>query len=430
MTRAVHSPFRDALLRQAVGALAGKPEPADAAKIAAVAAARVLEPEQDKEFTEYDSLARAQAIAALVASLDPDVVALALPRYLKTMRPRQNDSDGSERALIEATATALAGRLRPEQAGPAVLQTFDGRESTRDLFELNLRMKVVARLAERMKPGDALAVAQRILGAWTAERSSGPIQAFSIRFGGNNLASTTDGMAALAALVPRLQPADASAIVKSVIEHAIEFRVLLQGWDKELGSFHKSIASLAAAMTSQDVAATMKSIVAGIGKLEGERTPPLTAPPVIVAALAARMDPAAASVEIQRALRAIAQPAYNADLQRLGDVVLELAGRLPLAPVLETTIDTMAQTRNPWAIAPLVRVAAPLIAKLPTPELVNLLKQPSTVGAASQAVLTELGKRENHHFVDLWDAATWVHDHYPTLPLATPPQRVPKLPEL
>ncbi len=110
-------------------------------------------------------------------------------------------------------------------------------------------------------------------------------------------------------------------------------------------------------------------------------------------------------------------------------MVLELAGRLPLASVLQTTIDTIAQTRHTWAAAPLVQVATTLVAKLPAPELVNLLKQPSTVGAARQAVLTELGKRENHYFVDLWDAATWMHDHYPKLPLATPTEGVPKLPE-
>jgi hypothetical protein len=447
MTAKIDSPTAGAL-GQAVVALVGRLQSEDITAVARVAALRVLDIDhetatrefRDADYARYEKLpTRATALAGLAAYLDHAAAAAALPRYMNIIRPSRNDFGGSERALIEATAVALAGRLTPEQAGKAALQTLDGFDKTDDRFESELRWKVLASLATLMKSDDALAVAKRISDAMVKARERSrqdPMQMLANRAQYAYLLSPR--IVTLAALISRLPPVGGAAIAKTATDQALEGLPAVGGPEgsyampdqkKLMESVHRAIASMAEKMTPEDAAATIRQVSNSMAKLDGQQPMQrLTAPPVVVEALARRMDQASARTEIQHVLEAMAKPAYQADLKGLESVVVVLAGRLQpdAAAVLQVAVDTIAQARDPSALPPLVQVAAALAAQCPTPALVLALKQPATVGDTRQAVLKELGKRENHPFGDLWDAVDWLHQNDPALDLATPPRRWPR----
>ena len=448
MTSQIDSPTISAL-GQAVAALVRRLPSEDMVAIARAAALRVLDIDKEVaarelrnlEYSRHENLpTRAAAIARLTAYLDPATAAAALPRYINTIPPLGSDHDGSKRAMIRATAAALAGRLTPEEAGKAALQTLDGLDKTDFWFESELRWNVLASLAVHMKSEDALAAVERIVGAMAkaSERS---------RQDPMNLLRNRDQFTyllpfrtvALAALLRRLQPVEAAAFAKAATDQTLEGLPTVKGPLVELyqlpdqkkleESLHQNIASMAEKVTPKDATDTMNQVLNGMAKLAGqEPKQALSAPPVVVEALARRMDPASVRAEIQHTLQAMAKPAYQADIEGLENIVVVLAARLKpdATAALQETIDTIAQARDPSALPPLVQVAAALAALCPTPALVEAMKQPATVGDTRQAVLQELGIRENHQFSNLWEAVDWLHANEPTLDLATPPRRWPR----
>jgi hypothetical protein len=63
----------------------------------------------------------------------------------------------------------------------------------------------------------------------------------------------------------------------------------------------------------------------------------------------------------------------------------------------------------------------PLVSGLDPQEMVDLLKQPTCVGAAQEVILSRLGEEKNQKFATLWDLVEWVEAHDPSIDLRTPP---------
>jgi hypothetical protein len=289
-----------------------------------------------------------------------------------------------------------------------------------------------------MKPEDALAVAGRILDeAGKAAERGRQERMPHMPFGGTPSGYLLpDRFAAEAALLRRLPPGDAAPVAREATEQALadpavgealRDRFMAPGSEKVLQPLIATVAGMAERMTAEDAAATLQKVVEAIGGPEERASKPaLAAVPRVIEALAGRMTAAGAREQLRRALQALARPSPREDRKGQENAALVLAGRLQpeAAAALQDTIDILAGARNPSAPEPLIRVAAALAAQCPTPALVQALKQPATVGEARQAVLRELGKRENHSFGDLWEAVGWLRENEPALDLAPPARRI------
>jgi hypothetical protein len=477
-----------------VAALLPRLRSEDIASFSRAAALRVLQVDKRtaaQEFERIDRLfeslpTRTDALAALAPHLDPDAAAAVLPLYVNTIRPVREDYRTSHSSdLIYTTATALADRLRSDDAGNAALQALDGwaaapseetvaawvlsfptasnpavlasfavlepgcvaagvREFV-DWFAGPLRLKVVASLAGRMKPDEALAMARRILDRMAEDPQDSRMQMFEDRARRSTL--FPGQVTALAALFGRLDTKDAAVIAKAATERALEFLPFFRSdWpmdpgvaEKQAEPLYHDIAKMAEGMAPDDTAATFKKVLNGMVSRDsrgiavdnggdGQPTEVLMAPPIVVDALVKRLDPGGVRAGIEHALQAIATTSYQSDLKSLENAAIALASRVhpDAAVALQETLDTIAQTRNPQALPHLLQVASALAAQCPATALVEALKQPATVGEARQAMLLELGKRENHEFVELWDAVEWLHDNDRGLNLVSPPRRWPQ----
>jgi hypothetical protein len=69
----------------------------------------------------------------------------------------------------------------------------------------------------------------------------------------------------------------------------------------------------------------------------------------------------------------------------------------------------------------------PLPGPLPTPELVELLKQPTCTGQARRAILDQLEIAYGRPFADQWAFVRFAQEQHLDLDLTSPPQR-PEMP--
>ena len=88
--------------------------------------------------------------------------------------------------------------------------------------------------------------------------------------------------------------------------------------------------------------------------------------------------------------------------------------------------------KGPAPSLPFLPTAAePFPCRLTTQDLVDLLKMPTCVGEVRRVILDQLGNRYRQYFDTHWDFVRYAQEHQLNLDFATPPQRPdPKLPPL
>jgi hypothetical protein len=89
-----------------------------------------------------------------------------------------------------------------------------------------------------------------------------------------------------------------------------------------------------------------------------------------------------------------------------------------------TTVATFGRLGLPFTPLPTAqRALEPLPPPLPPQTLVDILKQPFSVGEARRLVLEQLSRHYHRPFADQWEFVDYVHQHKLALDLTTPPQR-------
>jgi hypothetical protein len=79
--------------------------------------------------------------------------------------------------------------------------------------------------------------------------------------------------------------------------------------------------------------------------------------------------------------------------------------------------------QSPRTISATNQYYSRLLARLESPDLAELLKQPLYVGPVRRLVLDELEKRHKRRFSDQWDFVRFAKQQHPELDLTTPPRR-------
>ena len=86
-------------------------------------------------------------------------------------------------------------------------------------------------------------------------------------------------------------------------------------------------------------------------------------------------------------------------------------------------VGPLAGIGNPLvAFATLGPALEPLPCSLSTPELVELLKQPTCFGPARRGILDQLQNRFRRHFIDQWEFVRFAQEQNLGLDFTTPPQ--------
>jgi hypothetical protein len=140
---------------------------------------------------------------------------------------------------------------------------------------------------------------------------------------------------------------------------------------------------------------------------------------------------AAEAAEAARRTRGLLAEADAARVTALGRAAAGLASRLgreqggDLAEAAaRALLDARAQAARPdgpaEGLLPTLRDTAEWLGEQ---ALVELLKQPTCVGAARDALQQALGRRLGQTFADRWALADWLDRHRLDLDLAAPPRR-------
>jgi tRNA A-37 threonylcarbamoyl transferase component Bud32 len=398
-----------------IGALAGHMNP-DAAAGAAGKAVEAMAKTTDPNTL----LSLGRAVVALAARMTPRQEGVNAASAEKALDRMAEQRDPHVRRALGEVVAALAPHLKPDQAaaaaGKAVQLLLDTMESNEDPGTVGALAAAVAALAPHLKPDQALFDVGRVLDQMA--KQTRPLL----------LAPLGETVAALAA---RLEPDQASATATEAAAQVLK-AMTAESHTFALEGLGKAVAALAARMTPNQAATATASAAGRVldGMAQTKEPTGLRVLCETVAALAAHMKPDQATVAAlaaaEKVLDKITPTTPPQDLGVLGKAVAALAPRL--GPDVATDaagklVEAMARMNDPGARRDLHEAAAALATRSTNQGLVDLLKQPTCVGEARQAVLRELGKRMNHPFADLWEAVDWLREHEPGLDFTAPPRR-------
>jgi hypothetical protein len=307
----------------------------------------------------------------------------------------------------------VAAHLEPAQAARAADTLTQAMSKATNVAALPTLAWGLSAVAARMAPEDAARAADTLIQVEmkTTDRSVGPSLAL-----------------ALSALVARLEPAQAARAADTLIQ------AMTKTTDPNAWLWlAQGLSAVAVHLEPPQAARAADTLIRAMAKTDISYAMEL-AP--ALSAVAARMEP-------QEAARACAQvsdtftqamakmPNSNAlpsqpaqTLSRLltGVDPPQLSRRS--AAVL-AAVGCLAGTGHPVATPALLAPALePLPCRLSTPELVELLKQPTCIGPARRVVLDQLQNRYGQKFADQWAFVRFAQEQGLDLDFTSPPKRL------
>jgi hypothetical protein len=315
---------------------------------------------------------RNRADMALHAALRLDLVLRKRVENMLLTQLRDPNADFGHRADCVFIGLVLE-EYSHDFAVVAISRVLGAMAETTDPYALWPLAEAVAALAPRLGPAEAAAAAQKALGAM-AETTN--------RYALGSLAE------AVAALAPRLGPAEAAAAAAAAAQ-------------KALGAMAETTDSFA-----------LRSLAEA------------------VAALAPRLGPAEAAAAAQKALGAMAKTTDPDVLRYLAEAVAAFVTKLELADIPQRVNYLAAgigiPTTPPHLLANfafLAEASRPLPGRFSEQQLVDFLKLPTCPSQARRLILKQLGQQCGRDFDTVWDFVRWARAHRPDLDLTRPVPR-------
>jgi tRNA A-37 threonylcarbamoyl transferase component Bud32/tRNA 2-selenouridine synthase SelU len=388
----------------------------------------------------------AEGLSAVVTRLEPKEAASAAATLTQAMA---KTNDTSDLPVLAEGLSAVAPRLQPEEArrlcAQAAATLTQAMAKTNDSGPLFLLSKGLSAVATGLEPKQAAATLTRAMARTTAPAAlSGLAQGLSTvvtrlepheasRLCAQAAATLTQAMAktndasalsghaqGLSAVATRLEPEEARRLCAQAAA------TLTQAMAKTNDT--TDLYWLADGLSAVTTGLEPKQAAAIVTQVMAKTTDPGT-----VLRLAEGLSAVADELEPQEAAQAAATltqaivKTTNPEWQGLAAVLApvnrsELSRRS--AAVL-AVVGPLAGTGQPLlAPAPLGRVLKPLPCRLSTPELVELLKQPTCIGPARRVILDQLEHRYRRPFADHWAFVRFAQEQNLGLDFTTPPKRL------
>jgi hypothetical protein len=270
----------------------------------------------------------------------------------------------------------------------------------------------VAALAPRLEPADA------------ARITAGAARVAVEGMGVDNFSESQDNLAdAVAALAPQLQPGDVSAIARKAADRMGN---VLNA--RELSGLAGAVAALAPRLEPEDASAAARLAVEAMKKTDDAYA--LGALAGAVAALAPRLQPGDASAAARLAMKEMEKETDFNVLSALATVVavliVESGSEDASQPISRLALALGGLGAPPTlfaALAPLAEASRPLPGRFSEQQLVDLLKMPTCRAPARQVIVEQLGRQCGQPFADQWEFVEWAREHRPDLDLTSPPVR-------
>jgi hypothetical protein len=377
---------------QALSAVAGRMGRVQAAQLCARAAEALLQTMDNKPTNVYGMHQLAQAVAAVAERMEPADAA---------------------RVRARAAETVL-------QAMPRILGYSDG---------LHRSAQVLLAVADRMEPRDAARVRARAAETITSCMGNPP------RLDPSGTPNYVPFCRALSAVTDRMAPAEGARVCARAAE--IISQAMARTSDPAgLPSFSQGLSMLAARMGPGEAARVRARVAGALTLAMGKTTDPNA-----LQALARELSATADCMGSEDAARACAPAAavLAQDMAKAGSpdalpqlaeslsAVLTWGGRPELSRwsgAVLAAIGTLARPDQPVsALAALGPALQPPPCRLSTPELVELLKQPTCFGPARRVILDQLEHRYRRPFADHWAFVRFAQEHNLGLDFTSAPRR-------
>jgi serine/threonine-protein kinase len=411
-----------ACLAQHLAVVASRLEPKDRARFCAQAAAAVIKAMAQVEGPTFNDPIRGFGLPELLAGRLAELAALLEPKEAAAILTQALNARPEVLPQLAQGLGRVAARMEPKdaaQVAATLSQAIAKRINQPMLKEVSQELvKVLA----RMEPKDAAQVA-----------------AAFIQAGGhpNEPVSFPERLAAVAG---HLKPADRTRLCSST--SATLIRAMGQTTDpQELLFLSQELAAVAGRLKPEDARRLCAEAGATLTRAMGQTINPtggLRSLAQGLAAVATGMDPKHATrLCSQAAARLFAAMAKTNDHIELDQLAQDLAALLTeanpseLAPRVTAVVAVFGSVpgsghslATPALLGPALK---PLPCRLPTVDLVELLKHPTCVGQARRTILDQLENRYRGTFADHWAFVRFAEEQKLGLDFTTPPKR-PVLP--
>jgi tRNA A-37 threonylcarbamoyl transferase component Bud32 len=305
--------------------------------------------------------------------------------------------------------SSLAGRLEPKGAADCAALLTQAMCKTEDPGRLWYLAKGLSAVAGRMEPKQA------------AECAAVLIQAMSATKEPQAMACLAKGLSGLSGRIDPKQAADFAAVLTKALSATREpwvLMVLAGGLSSLAGSMepNDAAATLTQAMTKTTAAYSLMELAEGLSAAASRMEQKEAA--AVCGRAAAKLTHAMSATKDKQA---IGNEAYGLSAVLLREQP-ETIDKRPHR--VASTVATLGGT-GPTLAAPALLAPAlqPLPPPLPAQTLVELLKNPLCVGEARRLVLGQLSRHYHEPFADQWEFVEYARRHRLELDLTTPPQK-------
>jgi serine/threonine protein kinase len=433
------------VLAHGLSAVAARMEP----KEAATTLTRAMISQNDPDTLDW----LAQGLSTVAAHIGPQEAARAAD--VLTQAIAKSSSPGAMERLVEGLAV-VAARMGPQESAREADSLTQAMAKTTDPKSLRWLAQGLSAVSVRMEPKEASRVCARAADLLTQARAQTNDP--------QNLHELAQGLSAVSA---RMEPKEA-AIVCARAAHSLA-KVMTETDDlRNLSALARGLSAVAARMEAKEAGA----VCAHAADILMQAMARLALPDPYklnlaegLSALSIRMEPKQAAAILTQAMAKTVRPALPPLARGLSAVAVCMEPE-DAAWAIDSLTQAMAKNNalgdpGPWAqglsallaradrpelsgratavmaavgflnerceslVLPAILAPAlePLPCRFSTPELVELLKQPTCVGLARRAILDQLEHRYQRKFADQWDFVHFAQEQNLGLDFTSPPKR-------
>jgi tRNA A-37 threonylcarbamoyl transferase component Bud32 len=441
-------PFAPSELALDLQTLVARMDDRDATNITAQAVATLLQAIKDtKNSNDIELSRRVGGVRALAGRLDTQDAARFAVGLVRAMQNAKNPFALNQMAL---SLSVLPARIDAKDAAQAAISLVramkDNEKDPVALESLARGLPALVAFLDAKDAADITAQAAATLGQ-AMKHTNSPYSKCLLAVGLSALASRKDAKDAAEAASTLLQaikdnknpfvlsllarglPSVAGWVVaKDAAQAATSLaRAIKDSKDPGVSeSLAKGLSALAARMDARDAAQVAATLAQTMRDTKYLFILPWLAGSL--SALTARMEAKEAAAVISQAAPVLVQAMHEANW-----LAPDLSGLLSAVPPSEITtrpataasaVAFPAGTGHPLNALPLVILTAePRSCRLPTQQLIELLKMPTCVGTARRVILDQLGSRYRRTFADPWQFVRFAQEQHLDLDFTSPPQR-------
>jgi serine/threonine protein kinase len=415
-----------------LAAVAAHMDPKEAAQLCAQALAKTTDP--------LTLGAWAEVLQAVAARMEPKEAAPLCAHAAATLtQAMTKTSDPPALKYLSQGLSLVAARMEPKLGGATLTRAMT---KATDPLALHALAQGLADVAAGMEPKEAAqlcaqaaatlaqAMSNTTNPSITTNPSTPPQLAIPRPPLGPNPADralVSQGLLAegLSAVAARMEPKEAAHLCAQAAA------TLVRGMSKTTDSLTlyqlaRALSALAGRMEPKDAA----RICAQAAAILTQAMSTTIQEPVSrdLAAVATRMEPKDGAATIMEAMTKITTVTLQEDL-RTQDLLAVLTGVYPAELARRPAAVVAAAAPLPGCGGPVATLALlgpalePVPCRLSTPELIELLKQPTCVGSGRRVILDQLENRYRRNFADHWEFMHFAQDQKLGFDFTSPPKR-------